>query len=420
MSPPSWAGEETSADAAGLAGPDGALDGARLVREVLERNPTVEAARQTWEAAAAREAQVVALDDPVLSYSLGPRTIGISGTRYGNEVSIAQRFPFPGKLGLQGETARAGADASHEDYESTRRDLALAAVVLFSQYYAVERSLETNAQHRSLVQSFKRSAEAQYVAGRASQQDPIRAEVELGHLVHARVILEADHEVVRARMNGLLHRQPGEPLPPAPSRLTTATDPLPPASRLQEIALAERPEIRAMQSRILAAEAAVSLARREYLPDFGLSASYSSMWENPRHRFMVGVSVNVPLQLRRRNAAVAEATAQRTRLERVYAGLRDDVRVEVAERRRRAVESREVVDLYRDVLLPASNDQVVAARSGLETGRVDFGSLIDAQRNLQTVELEFHEASAELHRRVAELDRAVGRIPRLSSEGALQ
>jgi outer membrane protein TolC len=392
------------------------LESSRLVRKVLERNPTVESARAAWEAATTRESQVAALDDPVLSYSLGPRTIGRSDTRYGNVVSLVQRFPFPGKLGLRGSAARADAEAAREDYESVRQDLALAAAVLFSEYYAIERSLETNAQHRGLVESFKKSAEAQYVVGRASQQDPIQAEVELAHVLHAGVILESDRHVVLARINGLLHRDPTLPLPPPPKRLSLPLD-VPPSAQLQQTALENRPDIRAMRSRINSAEAGLALARREYFPDFGLSASYNSMWNNPRHRFMVGVSVEVPIQLGRRRAAVGEAAAKHTRVEREYTRLEDEIRVEVEEHRRRVLESQHVVKLYRDVLLPASSDQVVAARSGFETGRGSFSSLIDAERNLRNVELQFHEASAGVHRHVAELERVTGQIPGLGPKG---
>ena len=59
-------------------------------------------------------------------------------------------------------------------------------------------------------------------------------------------------------------------------------------------------------------------------------------------------------------------------------------------------------------------DQVDAARSGFETGRNSFLTLIDAERNLRNVELGYEEALANLGRRRAELDRALGRIPGLT------
>jgi outer membrane protein TolC len=393
------------------------LDPERLVRTVLERNPTVESARLAWEAALNREPQASALDDPVVSYSLGPRTIGHSRTRYGNVVGIAQRFPFPGKLRLRGAIARAGADAAGEDYETTRRDLALVASVLFADYYALERSLETNAQHRSLVESLKESAVAGYVAGRSSQQDPIQAEVELALLLRDQLNLESRRDVVVAQINGLLHRSPDLPLPPPPEGLPRRAGPIPPSALLREEALASRPELKVIQARVAGADAALSLAHREYLPDFALSTSYNSMWNNTRHRFMVGASIEVPLQLGRRRAAVAEASVRRKRLDREYERNEDRIAVEVAESRRRAVESRDIVELYRNTLLPASRDRAVAAQSGFETGRNSFLVLIEAERDLRNVELELHEATATLHRRFAELERAVGRIPGLSTQG---
>ena len=43
------------------------LDRETVIRAVVERNPTIEAARQAWEAAREREPQLTSLDDPRVS-----------------------------------------------------------------------------------------------------------------------------------------------------------------------------------------------------------------------------------------------------------------------------------------------------------------------------------------------------------------
>ena len=55
--------------------------------------------------------------------------------------------------------------------------------------------------------------------------------------------------------------------------------------------------------------------------------------------------------------------------------------------------------------------QVQAALAGFKTSRNSFLALIDAERNLRTVELKYAGAVTDFHRRSAELDRAVGRLP---------
>src|SRR5262245_23159336 len=83
-----------------------------LVREVLRRNPSLEAMRRAWQATLERYPQVTSLDDPRLGYAVGPRSFGSSRVDAGQRVDLAQRLPFPGKLALRGESAPALAAAA--------------------------------------------------------------------------------------------------------------------------------------------------------------------------------------------------------------------------------------------------------------------------------------------------------------------
>src|SRR5690606_9953969 len=135
--------------------------------------------------------------------------------------------------------------------------LALVASTLFDDYFLTHRAIEIRERHIALLGELKRSAEAQYVVGRASQQDALQAEVELAHLEHERMVLGHERARIRARLNGLLHRRPELPLPPAPESLPTPDLTLPPTAELQAQALANRPELAGTRARMAAGEAGV-------------------------------------------------------------------------------------------------------------------------------------------------------------------
>lgn len=393
------------------------LDRAVLVRSVIERNPSVESARQAWREALARYPQATALDDPSLGYTMAPGSVASDDVRYGQVIQVGQRLPWPGKLALQGAVAMAEAEARREDLETTRLHLALMASLLFDQWYAVARGLEINDQHVALLERLKQSAEAQYAVGRGSQQDPLQAEVELAHLEHQRIVLTTRRGIVTAQINGLLHRAPDAALPAPPTTLAPPAPPTETTAQMQELALAARPELRARNARIHGAESAVDVAERAYFPDFTVGGTYNSMWMQVEHQFMVGVSINVPIQIGRRDAAVDEAEARLMRSRSDLDIQVDNVRVEVEQARLRAVEAHHVVALYESRLLPAARDQVAAAEAGFVTGRNSFLALIDGERNLRTVELEHQQALAAAWSRTAELDRALGRIPGGTRQG---
>jgi cobalt-zinc-cadmium efflux system outer membrane protein len=394
------------------------LERAELVRQVLARNPSLGAAREAWRAALARYPQDTALEDPMLSYSVAPLSIA-GGERFGQVVELSQQLPFPGKRGLRGEVALAEAEALREDLEELRLRLALMASTLFDELFIVQRSLAINDEHLRLLAQLKKSAEVQYIAGRASQQDPLQAEVELSGVLREKVALESERVRVRAQLNGLLHRLPLAPLPPPPDSLPVPTGVPGPSEALQNEALRHRPELEGLRARLGGGEAAVRLAHRDSYPDFRVMASYNSMWMETPHQFMAGVSINVPLDFSKRKAAVQEAEARLQRLRRDEERLIDDIRVEVEQARTRLVEALRVVELYRERIVPAARDQVAAARAGFESGKNSFQVLIDAERNLRSVELRSQMALADVQRRQAELDRATGHIPGLPrDEGA--
>ncbi|QRK11489.1 TolC family protein [Archangium violaceum] len=395
------------------------LERAELVRQVLERNPGLEAARAAWRAAQARPELSTALEDPMLRYEMAPLSLFSRETSFGQSIELSQRLPFPGKRALAGEVARAEAEAMRGDFEAARLRLALMASMLYDDLYVVHRGLVVNAHHEEVLREMRRAAEAQYVAGRASQQDPLQAEVELGMLERERLMLESQREVLQAQLNGLLHRAPHLPLPPPPETLAVSTESPPPVESLAEEALKQRPELASQRARVGGGDASVKLARRESFPDVMVMGSYSTMWMETPHRFMAGVALELPLFQGKRRAMVDEARGMLQRMKSEEEQLADDIRVEVAQARARLVEARKAVALYRDRVVPAANDQVAAARAGFESGRNGFQVLLDAEKNQRGVELRFEEALADVQRRQAELQRALGRVPGLPEEGSV-
>jgi len=109
------------------------LERSALVREVLRRNPGLEAARSAWRAALARFPQETAFADPVLDTAIGPASFGSDEVDPGFRVGLSQALPFPGKRGLRGEVALAEAEAVSHEYQDERLRLAATASQLFDE-----------------------------------------------------------------------------------------------------------------------------------------------------------------------------------------------------------------------------------------------------------------------------------------------
>ena len=398
---------------------DSVLLPSRLVQEVLSRNQSVEAARQAWRASLASYSRTTALDDPILSYGLAPQSIG-GEVPFGQEIGLRQMFPFPGKRGLAGNEAVAQAEMAQADFQTMRLEVAVTAAKLVYDAYRVERAIRINDGHLRFLGEIQKIAVSRYSTGHASQEEALEAEVEINHLEHRRIELQRERFIIQDEMNALLHREPNAPLPPPPHRLPPPDSlavnvPTLHSPALMDTALAHRPEVRKGVAEIRGREAALALAGKQSLPDFGLMTSYNSMWSDPEHRWMVGVELNLPLG-QGRGAAREEARAELARATSEQTVRRDTIRLEVARAVARMGEMVHALELYRGHLLPASRDRVSAARAAFETGGMAARILIEAERNLLNVELGYEEALVDYHLYRLALDRALGRLP--GAEGA--
>ncbi|HET8935108.1 MAG TPA: TolC family protein [Polyangiales bacterium] len=389
------------------------LDRGALIRAVLDRNRSVESARHAWRAALARYRQAGALEDPMLMGSFAPLSIGAAHTRFGFELGVSQRIPLGGKLDAQAELAIAEARAAESDYAETRSRLALVASQLFDDYFVAVRSLEIQAQHVALVSALEQNASAAYASGHASVQDTLQAQSELARLEYQSNVYETQRQVATAQINALLHRDPERALPPPPAAVP-ARDSDPEAS--PEKMLAQRPDIAAARARVRIADARRQVAEREYHPDLTLALNYNSMWDMPEHRFMAGVSLNLPLQRERRQAALDEAAAMRASAESDSQNMTDAARAELAVSARRISEAERAVTLFEQRIVPLARERIEAVRAGFISAQNSFSALIEAERALRSAELELLMARADLSKQRAALDRTLGHIPELNEE----
>lgn len=393
------------------------LDRADLVAAVLARNPELAAAEEAVTAARARARAAGAWMDPMLGYAVAPGSIA-SDAPFGHRVELRQRIPYPGKRGAARDVALAGADVATAERGGVRLELAQMASELYDAYYVVARAQAINAHHRVLVVELETSANAQYVVGRASAQDPLMARSKAAALAREQVELAAEREQLVAELNGLLRRAPAAPLPPPPDTLVTAPAPSGTVEELTARAVERHPARAVVRARIRGANAELVMARREQYPDLELMAAYDSMSPMPEHRWMVGVMIDLPLVRGRRRAAIDAARAETRRMAREDDRLVDTLRVEIARAQLQVVAAERLLALDDAEVIPAAQARLEAARAGFIAAQNDFNVVIDADEALRDAELQRERTRAELSRRRAALARAVGLVPGLP-EGAL-
>ncbi len=379
-----------------------------LIDDVVARHPSLSAAIAAWQAAAARYPQVVSLDDPMFDWMMAPASIGSNDVDFAYVIQGRQKLPWSGKRPLRGAVAAREAQALQFDAADVRVALVQMTKEAYFEYFLASRTLALNDASAAALGGFRGNALRRYESNLVSRQDVLLADVELAQLARRRLESERQLRVGIARINTLLLRDPGAPLPPAPKSLQ-APGAAPDVEMLRAIAYGQRPDLAAANSRLRAEQNAVALACREYKPDLELVGRYDTFWQAPEQQLQgqVGVTLNIPVAWQRRFAAVREARAKAQQRQAELATLSTEIQFQVQEAHAQVEEALAAVQLFSERLIPAAQASVESADAGYVAGNVDFLRLIEAQRQLIALRQEEAENFAEYHRRWSRLERVV-------------
>jgi outer membrane protein TolC len=391
--------------ACALAQGDSTLTLGQVEREVLAHSPALLAATNTAIAARARAEGASAWDDPEISFSLAPQTLGDPSTGY--RVGVRQRIGAFGEPGARALEAGARFDAEAANAEMTKLDLLREARVAFAEY---RRTTRARIAHRAMVDlanELRRVALARYAAGAVEQQDPLSAGVEAARLAHHAVLLESEQRIAVARLNSLLGRPSTAPLPPPSDEPTMSGMTSADLDSLVRLARGERPEAQAAISQVAARAAGRRVAQLSGRPGLMVGLAYDRMWEDPAMRTQVEVGVTLPLwggAGARKEEAEAELAAAQADQRALALRIEREV-VEATTRFDEAVHDLEVLD---DGVIPAASQGVTALRASYEANRASFLALLEATRTLAEARLDRIDAEARLATARADLARALG------------
>ena len=376
-----------------------------LVEEALLRNPNIQAARRRWEASQAIIPQVQSLPDPslLLGFQNLPMLERVEGPAYG----FSQKFPFPGKLGLKGEVAARQADRIEQEYLATRLSVIARLKQQYWDLHFIHKGIEIVEKNKLLLMQFEKTANARYSVGRTAQQDVFRAQVELSRVLDRLAVLEQQKESLHAAINRILNRPPIGPLgTPEEIHLTPIPQDLPELARRAE---AFSPILLASAKSVAQGQESVSLARREYYPDFNLSALGIQNERIDAIGFQILLGIQIPLfyQTKQREG-VNQAVADLSRAREDLTATRQDLLFQVKDAFERAHRANRLVKIVGEAIIPQATLALQSAQAGYSVSKVDFLTLLNNLLTLQENELELHGEMVEHEKAVARLEELTG------------
>jgi cobalt-zinc-cadmium efflux system outer membrane protein len=151
---------------------DGPLELPALIEEALAQNPALHAARKQWEATREQIEQATVLPDPTFGVQLWnfPQNgnLATSPGRTQNTIyTLAQRFPFPGKLPLKGEVADRAAAISEQTLRLQERELIGRVKHTYVELFFTHKDLEIHHEHVDVLKQLFDTAKSRFRASGA-------------------------------------------------------------------------------------------------------------------------------------------------------------------------------------------------------------------------------------------------------------
>jgi outer membrane protein TolC len=392
-----------------------ALSLAEAVKQGLERNPEIQQLQHRLRALEAKAKQAPYLEDPQIAFQLGGVPLS-NPTDFNqadaNSIGIRQMVPFFGKLGLKEKIAQREASIAAQELRAKEREIISMVKMAYAELFMAERSIEILREQLEILRVVIGATEARYRVGQVAQQDVFKAQLEQSQLLNQLIVAEEEVTVAGVKLNTAIYRPPRTPVRiPVDVELPSA---VPNAPNLDELALANRPELQGAEREIERAEIMYELAdRNRKYPDFMLGWDYMRMpMEMKKDRYGAMVNITIPFSpwtAGRRNYEVEESLAEIRAARANRDAMKNMTVKQVGESQARVQAARRSLQLYREGLLSQAELSFRSALAAYQTGRVEFVNLLEAQRALREARMGYYKASAGVLQNMADLERAVGR-----------
>lgn len=387
-----------------------------LIQEMVQNNPELQSSWNKWQATQTRPSQSGALPDPVLGVgfmNLPIHSLALNEEMMsGRQLSLMQMFPFPGKLGTRKHIMLNEVEIAEQQFLQKKNELIKALKETYFELFYINKAMNTNHKNQAVLNQFLQIAETRYRVGKGLQQDVFKAQLELSELTDNLYELQQQQQLLAAEIDFLLNRRSQTPAPRT-EELSFITFEMG-LDELQRLAEKHNPFLHSWRITVQQSEQKISLARKEYLPDFSIELTYIQrevLWngEGGTDLFSGMVGLTLPLYFWNKQARQVKETeldAQASHY--MQESAQQMIYREVEKSHSTLQKNQKRWQLFKNIIIPQAEQTLQSALSAYQVDRVDFLTVIDNQMSLYAYELESHRILSDYYKNIAELEVLVG------------
>jgi outer membrane protein TolC len=396
------------------------LDGPRplglYLQVAAERNPRILAAQREVAAIVETIPQETALENPMLQDTFWPdpeHSPQTASGRMPNSLMVTQQLPWLAKLRVRGEVAEQEAKMALAQLNQAQLEVIEQVSLAYYDIYYYQQAIRITEENAKLLRDLVSISEARLRTG-GSQQDVLRAQLEVDQLQNQLIELRQQLRMAQADLAALLHASPDlEPLALEPLVLPETPAVI---EWLYEVAVRCRPELQERLHTIVREERRRELAALEKYPDFTAGFSWDAMTTDQAiaptadglDNYGVIVGASLPIWHHRIRAGVREAEHRMVESARSYDATRDDTFRQIRRLMAQILATEQQIDLYRDTILPRAGQTLRVSIPEYSTGGTDFFQVFNNYSEVLRLQIQLARLQANLGQSLASLERVIG------------
>jgi outer membrane protein, heavy metal efflux system len=381
------------------------------IEEAMTNNPEIRAATSEMTFMDAKASQAGVLPDPELKFMQD----AMPGFRWNeamfSRLMLEQMIPFPSKLSTEREAARIFAEHAHHEHLEKIDEVLAKVKSAYYELWFYQQTIVLGNESARLMDQFLKIAQTRYGTGSATQQEVLKAQVELSMIRNDLLDLRQKELSAKAMLGALLNRVPtdtiGYAMIPEEVHFSMSLD------SLLDTGLRRRPMLVHDSLEIDAGKVMLSLAKEQYFPDFriGLEHLYSPMDGMTSWSISAGITLPfAPWSLGRTGAKKEEATASIDKSRALYQADRQMVAGNIRDLYYKADAAKKQLDTYRRGILPQARQSLNASLTAYQNGTTDFLMLMDAYRTQVNLTKEYFMTRMKFELAVTGIEREIGSI----------
>ncbi len=358
------------------------------------------------------------LPDPVLTLGLvNMPTNSFSFTQEpmtGKIIGLAQKFPFPGKLGTASEVRAIDTLIIDQEIADLKNEIRKNVSKLYYDLQLVREETVLAKESRALLEQISEVVKSKYNVSKASLQNVVQVEVQITRVQDRIEALMGKEDALLSELNALLLR--GENSPIETDAITPINKSNFSSTALVKEANKYRPFLKGIELSEQKSKLMEELTDYNYYPYFQIGLQYTQRdysllsGQNWNDLFSVVIGVSLPLGYGGEySSQVEEAQYLQIMYKEQYSSSVQSLSQSFGKITAKLNELQNREELVSQTLLPQAEQALQASLADYKVGKIDFVNVINAENDILKIKTDLIKIRTEYSKNITELEFLIGR-----------